>query len=193
MRDGGEKARRYLFRESLSARSTDPAPLDGMHLDHRPVPAAARVPIRTRPAWECPSCSASNTAASPRTRPPLVQPRHCPSGTLQSKARIPAPRAVMDARPRPARGLHNNPTYFPIMLVAPFLSLFPRGFGPYATQSLITRAASISSGWLPCGALSNNVLTGLRPASNTTSTLADPFGLSYEYAIAFSPRLNVPA
>ena len=42
-------------------------------------------------------------------------------------------------------GNEGNIPYLPNMLVAPLLSISRRSFGPYATQSFIRRAASISS------------------------------------------------
>jgi hypothetical protein len=65
--------------------------------------------------------------------------------------------------------------YLSIALVVPRLTFDPCGFRPYAMQFFITSAASINSWWLPCGALSKNVLTGLRLASNVTTMLAGPF------------------
>ena len=80
--------------------------------------------------------------------------------------------------------------YLPIMLVAPLLSFCP--CSPYATQSLMARAASMRSRWLPCGALSKKVLMGLRRSSKMTMTRAAPISLRYGTAMLLPIRVKAP-
>ena len=63
-----------------------------------PFPRPHVFPFRTHPAWECPPCSASNTAASPHT--PAPPPDREPSSTCRSHSQHRGSRSVTSVHTR---------------------------------------------------------------------------------------------